>query len=88
MSDSSPDRSTLSERVHAETLDSFDEELEMELDDGRMDRLLDDITQDVDEHRPEGIDRRLYFRELFRLQGELVRLQDWVVHRKDRKSVV
>ena len=82
MSDSSPDRSTLSERVHAETLDSFDEELEMELDDGRMDRLLDDITQDVDEHRPEGIDRRLYFRELFRLQGELVRLQDWVVHRK------
>jgi len=28
------------------------------------------------------MDRRLYFRELFRLQGELVKLQDWVVHNK------
>ena len=28
------------------------------------------------------MDRRLYFRELFRLQGELVKLQDWVVHKK------
>ena len=26
-----------------------------------------------------SLDRRVYFRELFRLQGELVKLQDWVV---------
>ena len=31
---------------------------------------------------PKGIDRRLYFRELLRLQGELVKLQDWVVSQK------
>ncbi|HXP96929.1 MAG TPA: polyphosphate kinase 2, partial [Telmatospirillum sp.] len=30
----------------------------------------------------EATDRRFYFRELFRLQGELVKLQDWVVHHK------
>jgi polyphosphate kinase 2 (PPK2 family) len=29
-----------------------------------------------------AIDRRFYFRELFRLQGELVKLQDWVVEKK------
>jgi polyphosphate kinase 2 len=29
-----------------------------------------------------SFDRRLYFRELFRLQGELVKLQDWVVDKK------
>jgi len=28
------------------------------------------------------MDRHLYFRELLRLQGELVKLQDWVVHNK------
>ncbi len=34
-----------------------------------------------------AVDRRTYFRELFRLQGELVKLQDWVVH-KGLKLVV
>ena len=61
------------QRLHADTLDSFDEELEMELDD----RILDGDEA----HSAEGQAlRRLYFRELFRLQGELVKLQDWVVH--------
>jgi polyphosphate kinase 2 len=70
-------------RAHREMLDSFDEELEMEIDDGRMARLLDDIAGEPDaQARAEGMDRREYFRELFRLQGELVSLQDWVVHRK------
>jgi polyphosphate kinase 2 len=64
-------------------LDSFDEELEMEVDDGRMERLLDDIAGHPDEQVGRtGLDRKLYFKELFRLQGELVKLQDWVVHKK------
>ncbi len=29
-----------------------------------------------------AIDRRLYFRELFRLQGDLVKLQDWAVKKR------
>ena len=33
--------------------------------------------------RPESaLDRRTYFRELLRLQRELIKLQDWVVHQK------
>ncbi len=34
------------------------------------------------------IDRRVYFRELFRLQRELVKLQDWVVHQKLKVVVI
>ena len=73
------DRDTLSEqtrRLYAEMIDSLDEELEMEMDDDRLDALAPSDTSDGD------IDRRVYFRELLRLQGELVKLQDWVVHRK------
>jgi polyphosphate kinase len=64
--------------IQADILDSFDEELEMEYDDARLDGLLADLGQEV----PKGIDRRVYFRELLRLQGELVKLQDWVVSQK------
>jgi len=64
-------------RLHEDMLDSLDEELEMEIDDDRMDALIrqatDAATADLD------LDRRYYFKELFRLQGELVKLQDWVV---------
>ena len=71
--------SALHRRVHGELVDSFDEELEMEIDDDR----LAGIMAEIGEH-PESssIERRFYFRELLRLQGELVKLQDWVVHHK------
>jgi polyphosphate kinase len=60
-------------------VDNVDEELELEIDDDRLSRLLDHVTDGPD---PETIDRSLYFRELLRLQRELVKLQDWVVHQK------
>ena len=61
--------------VDAELADTFDEEFEMEIDDEREElRRLRSVR------REPGIDRQLYFRELFRLQGQLVELQDWVVH--------
>ena len=70
-------------RVRGELLDDFDEELEMEMDDDRMDQLVDDIARHPDdEPQGGGMERRMYFRELFRLQGELVKLQDWVVKEK------
>jgi polyphosphate kinase 2 len=72
-------------RVEAEIADSFDEELEMELDDNRLERLLD--GQDHD--REAGLlDRQFYFKELFRLQHELIKLQDWVVNTKQKVVVV
>ena len=71
-------------RIRQELADSFDEELEMEIDERRLETML----ADMEEHpEREQLDRRLYFRELFSLQHELVRLQDWVVH-KGLKIVV
>jgi len=75
---------SLDDRVREEMADSFDEELEMEIDDERLDKLLADAAQHPER---ETLDRRIYFKELFRLQGELVKLQDWVAHEK-RKIVI
>ena len=68
-------------RFEAELIDSYDEELEMELDD----RMLDGEGTFTDEDRAL---RKMYFRELFRLQGELVKLQDWVVTTGHRLVVI
>jgi len=62
--------------VDAELQDSFDEELEMEIDDERIARELRDITEF--KHKS-TLARRTYFRELLKLQAELVKLQDWVI---------
>src|SRR6201996_4327720 len=49
-----------------------------------LDRIKEELADSFDEVLEEvpggrrSIDRRVYFRELFRLQHELVRLQDWV----------
>lgn len=71
--------------VEAELEDSFDEELEMELDDERISRELRQIT---DLRHKTTLDRRFYFRELLRLQAELVKLQDWVVDTGYRLVVI
>ncbi|MBL29244.1 MAG: polyphosphate kinase 2 [Rhodospirillaceae bacterium] len=63
--------------VEAELEDSFDEEFEMELDDERIAR---ELRQIAGTRHKSVIDRRTYFYELFRLQAELVKLQDWVAH--------
>ncbi len=73
----------LANMIDREIVDSFDEEFEMELDDARLDQLLDE-TMTGDE---EGLPRRTYFTELFRLQSELIKLQDWIVE-KGLKVVV
>jgi polyphosphate kinase 2 len=66
-------------RIKAELADSFDEELEMELEERRLDALMEQMPGDPDGEAPDkALERRIYFRELFRLQHELVRLQDWV----------
>lgn len=67
----------LMRRIRHDLIDSYDEELEMELEDRSVDQLTGD--EDPSQISREKEDRRVYFRELFRLQGELVKLQDWVV---------
>jgi polyphosphate kinase 2 len=63
------------EWIDAELLDSFDEELEMEFDDERLEKALSETADAPDRI---GLDRRVYFKELLNLQRELVKLQDWV----------
>ena len=70
-------------RLREDLLDSYDEELEMELEDRNMEELAATGQPRSAEEREA---RRNYFQELFRLQGELVKLQDWVV--ANRKKVV
>ena len=75
----SPKPPTTKQKVAAEVADSFDEELELELDDDRLLELMDGFADNPDTDSPA---RAKYFKELFRLQRELVKLQDWVVHKK------
>ena len=75
----------LERRIAEEIADSFDEELEMEIDDERLEKLLDESEAERDQ---KGMDRRLYFKELFRLQTELVKLQDWTVATKQKIVVL
>jgi polyphosphate kinase 2 len=63
--------------MRQEIEDDFDEELELELDESRLDALFEHEREGV---IPQKLDRRVYFRELFRLQHELVRMQDWIQH--------
>ena len=67
----------LVQRIRRDLADSNDEEFELELEDRNLDEL-GESTLDVESEEYRN-SRKLYFRELFRLQGELVKLQDWVV---------
>jgi polyphosphate kinase 2 len=47
------------------------------------DALDEELELEDEDHTPtDGLDRDVYLKELFRLQHQLVRLQDWVVHQK------
>src|ERR1700753_3193346 len=74
MTSEAPDLS----RLREELADDFDEELEMELEDSRLEALGENLTDG--EQASKQLHRRVYFRELFKLQHELVRLQAWVQH--------
>jgi polyphosphate kinase len=65
--------------------DDLDEELEQEIDDTRFPPELRTLLQ---QRQKNTIDRRLYFNELLRLQGELVKLQDWLQHHRKKVVVV
>ena len=68
-------------RIRHDLIDSYDEELEMELEDQTVAQLTGEepANPSEQERAHDRERRRQYFRELFRLQGELVKLQDWVI---------
>jgi polyphosphate kinase 2 len=67
----------LAVRIAQDVVDSYDEEFELELEDRATDAMPGSGVDTGSAEFRES--RRRYFRELFRMQAELVKLQDWVV---------
>ncbi len=65
------------EWLKAELADTLDEDFELELSEPALSMEMRRIYRAA---HPETIDRRVYFTELLRLQSELIKLQDWVLH--------
>ena len=79
------DHERLMERIERDLIDSYDEELELEVDDRGARDVIGEESNGTDESKSA---RQAYFRELFRLQGELVKLQDWVVRSKHKVVII
>ncbi len=69
------DEEDLYRRISRDLADGYDEEFEMELEDRQP---LPGMPQTQDSAAEKAY-RQHYFQQLFRLQAELVKLQDWVV---------
>lgn len=74
----------LRQQMHEDLIDSYDEEIESEMDDYIQDLRYD--GQPLTDS--EKIARHIYFNELIRLQKELIKLQDWVVATGERIVVI
>ncbi|GER12488.1 polyphosphate kinase 2 [Variovorax boronicumulans] len=80
-----PDHEDLMQRIARDLIDSYDEELELEIEDRNLDGLdPGSAASSVSDKAA----RQAYFKELFRLQGELVKLQDWVQHSKQKVVIL
>jgi len=71
--------------IEAELADTIDEDFELELSEPALSMELRRIYR---QHHPEALDRRIYFRELLRLQSELIKLQSWVQHTGEKLVVI
>jgi polyphosphate kinase 2 len=78
------DGEELVRRISRDLADSYDEELEMEIEDHQP---LGDWSSHADSSAEKSY-RRRYFSELFRLQAELVKLQDWVVETHEKVVIL
>ena len=71
--------------LEAELADTLDEDYELEISEPELSEALSAIYQ---KKHPPSIDRLTYFRELLRLQSELIKLQDWVQHTKAKVVIL
>src|SRR5262245_26970187 len=79
------DHDELIRRIGRDLADSYDEELEMEIEDRHP---LPGVKRSASAETDDKESRRHYFRELFRLQAELVKLQDWVVAAREKVVIL
>ncbi|OED50379.1 polyphosphate kinase 2 [Leisingera sp. S232] len=61
--------------LEAELQDTLDEDIEIEFSEPMLSQEIRKIYR---EQHPEMLDRQVYFRNLLRLQAELIKVQDWV----------
>ena len=81
---SSLDREEIMRRISRDLVDGYDEELEMEREDRHaLSEGHGAAAADVSSEY-----RRQYFSQLFRLQAELIKLQDWVVATRQRVVIL
>jgi polyphosphate kinase 2 len=70
--------------ISRDLADSYDEELEMEIEDRHP---LPGVNAGTNDEAEKDY-RRRYFSDLFRLQAELVKLQDWVVAAREKVVIL
>ncbi len=80
-----PTDNTAKDWLEAELDDALDEDYELDLEDAALSQEIARIYKDK---HPDQLDRRTYLTGLIRLQSELIRLQDWVSHRKEKVVVI
>jgi len=71
--------------LQRELADTLDEDFELDLEDAILSEEIERIYR---REHPDTIDRQVYFRELLRLQSELIRLQSWVQYHKEKVVVL
>ncbi|WP_108658326.1 polyphosphate kinase 2 [Acuticoccus kandeliae] len=71
--------------LRAELEDTIDEDFELEFEEAALSL---EIARIYKKAHPGTLDRATYFRELIRLQSELIKLQDWVSHTKEKVVVL
>jgi polyphosphate kinase 2 len=76
------DHDELVRRISRDLADDYDEELELEIEDRHP---LPDRSSGAESERDY---RQGYFQQLFRLQAELVKLQDWVVASRQKVLIL
>jgi polyphosphate kinase len=81
----SVDHEELIQRIRRDMLDSWDEELEVDVEDYFP---LPDLPDGGANGAGERAYRKQYFEQLFRLQGELVKLQDWVAATRQKVVIL
>ena len=65
--------------------EGLDEDFELDLEDAMLPRQ---IAAAYKEMHPNPLPRQIYYTELLRLQAELIKLQDWVAHTKEKVVVI
>jgi polyphosphate kinase 2 len=71
--------------LEAELADTLDEDYELEISEPALSLEIAKIYRKT---HPATIERQLYFRELLKLQSELIRLQSWVAYTEAKVVVV